>query len=134
VTVYDKIGQSYRRTRRADPRIADAIFAALGDASSVVNVGAGAGSYEPPQTLLAVEPSGVMIEQRPVATAPVVQATAEALPLRDESVDAALPPTPREHWPGQCAAGEESGALHAESSSGHAPRRSRTGLASPSSK
>jgi SAM-dependent methyltransferase len=98
VTVYDTIGRSYRRTRRADPRIAAAISAALGDASSVVNVGAGAGSYEPPQTLLAVEPSGVMIEQRPADAAPVVQAVAEALPLRDKSVDAALAVLTVHHW------------------------------------
>lgn len=98
MTVYDEIGRSYRRTRRPDPRIASAVFAALGDATSVVNVGAGAGSYEPPQTVLAVEPSGVMIEQRPAATAAVVQAVAEALPLRDKSVDAVLAVFTVHHW------------------------------------
>jgi SAM-dependent methyltransferase len=95
---YDDIGRTYRLTRRPDPRIASAIFAALGDASSVVNIGAGAGSYEPEETVLAVEPSQVMIEQRPVGAAPVVQAVAEALPLRDNSVDAALAVLTVHHW------------------------------------
>lgn len=98
MTVYDEIGRSYQRTRQADPRIAAAIFTALGDATSVVNIGAGAGSYEPPQTVLAVEPSGVMIGQRPTAAAPAVQSVAEALPLRDESVDAALAVLTVHHW------------------------------------
>jgi hypothetical protein len=73
VVTYDAIGRTYRQTRRPDPRIAVAILDALGDAASVVNVGAGAGSYEPAQTLVAVEPSRVMIEQRPAGSAPVVQ-------------------------------------------------------------
>ena len=72
MALYDEIGRSYRRTRQPDPRIAAAIFAALGEVDSVVNVGAGAGAYEPPQTVLAVEPSRVMIDQRPDGAAPVV--------------------------------------------------------------
>lgn len=95
---YDVIGATYAKTRRPDPRIAAAIQAALGDATSVVNVGAGAGSYEPPNTVVAVEPSEVMIAQRCGGGAPVVRAVAEALPLRDKSVDAALAVLTVHHW------------------------------------
>src|SRR3954447_26729497 len=72
--IYDQIGRTYASTRRPDPRIEAAIRSALGDAGSVVNVGAGTGSYEPPQTVLAVEPSSAMIAQRPEGAAPAVQA------------------------------------------------------------
>ena len=95
---YDTIGQTYSQTRRPDPRIRDAIWAALGDAKSVVNVGAGTGSYEPPQTLLAVEPSVVMIAQRPPELAPAAVSTAERIPLPDKSVDAALAALTIHHW------------------------------------
>src|SRR5436853_2428883 len=89
--LYDAIGGSYIATRRTDPRIAQAIWAGLGDASSVLNVGAGAGAYEPPdREVLAVEPSSVMIAQRPANAAPVVRAVAEALPLADDRVDAVM--------------------------------------------
>jgi SAM-dependent methyltransferase len=98
VTRYDTIGRGYTAHRRADPRIAGAIHRALGDASSVVNVGAGAGAYEPPQTTLAIEPSQVMIEQRPAASAPALQAYAEALPLTDDVADAALAVLTVHHW------------------------------------
>lgn len=98
MAMYDAIGRTYRSTRRADPRIAAAIFHALGDVASVVNVGAGAGSYEPAQTVVAVEPSRVMIDQRPAGSAPVVQAVAESLPLADKSVDAALAVLTVHHW------------------------------------
>jgi hypothetical protein len=65
MVLYDTIGQQYATLRRADPRIASAIESALGNASSVVNVGAGTGSYEPRnRTVIAVEPSEVMIRQR----------------------------------------------------------------------
>jgi SAM-dependent methyltransferase len=97
--VYDDIGRGYRVTRASDPRIARAIRAALGDARSVANVGAGSGSYEPAGLrLLAVEPSWEMIGQRAPGAAPVVQARAEALPLRDASVDAALAVLTVHHW------------------------------------
>jgi SAM-dependent methyltransferase len=96
--VYDAIGRSYAATRRADPRIQAAIWAALGDAETVVNVGAGAGSYEPPGTVLAVEPSAAMISQRPEGSAPAVQAGAEAIPLADASCDAALAVLTLHHW------------------------------------
>jgi SAM-dependent methyltransferase len=98
MALYDAIGRSYRRTRQADPRIAAAIHAALGEVDSVVDVGAGAGAYEPPQTALAVEPSRVMIEQRPAGAAPAVEAVAEALPLADDAVDAALAVLTVHHW------------------------------------
>ena len=97
--VYDAIGTTYARTRQPDPRIRNAIWAALGEAKSVVNVGAGAGSYEPPQTLLAVEPSMVMIAQRPPHLAPAAVTTAERIPLPDKSVDAALCSLTIHHWP-----------------------------------
>jgi SAM-dependent methyltransferase len=96
--VYDTIGQTYSQTRRPDPRIRDAIWAALGNAKSVVNVGAGTGSYEPPQTLLAVEPSMVMIAQRSPELAPAAVTTAARIPLPDKSVDAALASLTIHHW------------------------------------
>jgi SAM-dependent methyltransferase len=97
---YDRIGIGYRQVRRPDPRIADRIEAVLGDARSVVNVGAGSGSYEPTdREVTAVEPSRVMIEQRPVGAAPAVQANAEALPFEDGSFDAAMALVTVHHWP-----------------------------------
>jgi SAM-dependent methyltransferase len=97
--VYDAIGRSYAVTRRPDARIARAIREALGDARAVVNVGAGAGSYEPADLgVVAVEPSLEMIRQRPRGAAPVVQAVAERLPLADASVDAALAVLTVHHW------------------------------------
>ena len=98
MTVYDRIGHSYRTTRRPDPRIAAQVTAALAGMTSVVNVGAGAGSYEPAETIVAVEPSSVMIAQRPEGAATCVRATAEALPLSDGSVDAALAVLTIHHW------------------------------------
>jgi SAM-dependent methyltransferase len=85
--------------RREDPRIAARIRAALGDARTVVNVGAGAGSYEPADLeVVAVEPSETMIAQRPEGAAPVVRAFAEALPFEDASFDAALGVLTDHHW------------------------------------
>jgi SAM-dependent methyltransferase len=96
---YDTIGCGYGDVRRPDPRIASAIWSALADASSVVNVGAGAGSYEPhDRRVIAVEPSALMIAQRPPDAAPAVQAVAEALPLGDEAVDAAMAVLTVQHW------------------------------------
>jgi SAM-dependent methyltransferase len=100
MALYDSIGRSYAGFRRPDPRIAAAIDAALGDATSVVNVGAGAGSYEPlHRTVLAVEPSEVMIRQRPAQAAPCRQGSAEALPVETASVDAAMAVLSVHHWP-----------------------------------
>ena len=97
--VYDEIGRSYTVTRRPDPRSAHAIDAALGAARSVVNVGAGAGSYEPSHLrVTAVEPSPAMIRQRAPGAAPVVQAVAEHLPFADASFDAALAVLTLHHW------------------------------------
>jgi SAM-dependent methyltransferase len=98
VTVYDRIGLGYRTTRKPDPRIAAQVAAALSGMASVVNVGAGAGSYEPAETVMAVEPSSIMIGQRPAGAAPCVRGLAEALPLRDGSVDAALAVLTVHHW------------------------------------
>jgi SAM-dependent methyltransferase len=96
---YDTIGQTYIATRQADPRIAARIRAALGNVASVVNVGAGAGSYEPTDcAVVAVEPSRTMIGQRAREAAPVVQAIAELLPFPDNTFDAALAVLTVHHW------------------------------------
>ena len=96
---YDDIGHVYARHRAADPRIMEQIERALGSAQTVVNIGAGAGSYEPPERrVVAVEPSNVMLAQRRVGAAPVVQAVAEALPFPDGCFDAALATFTVHHW------------------------------------
>ncbi len=101
-TLYDNIGRTYSGRRQSDPRIATAIEHALGDCVSVLNVGAGAGSYEPSsRTVFAVEPSRMMIAQRPPGSAPVVQACAEALPFRGGSFDAVLGVLTVHHWKDQ---------------------------------
>jgi riboflavin synthase alpha subunit len=96
---YDQIGRDYVATRRPDPRIASALRDALGSATSVVNIGAGSGAYEPVDLdVIAVEPSQVMIDQRPVGAARAIVASAEELPLGDKSVDAALAVLTVHHW------------------------------------
>jgi SAM-dependent methyltransferase len=96
---YDQIGHHYATGRRTDPRIADRIWAALGDAHTVLNVGAGTGSYEPPdRDVTAVEPSAVMRAQRPAGAAHCVAGTAEALPFADNSFDAAMAVLSDHHW------------------------------------
>jgi SAM-dependent methyltransferase len=88
---YGRIGHSYSRFRQPDPRIAARIVAALGDAGTVLNVGAGAGSYEPTdRKVTAVEPSAAMRAQRPAHLSPAIDATAEHLPFADDSFDAAM--------------------------------------------
>jgi SAM-dependent methyltransferase len=98
-TSYDTIGRTYSATRRTDPRVAARIRAALGDVKTVVNVGAGTGSYEPTDcAVVAVEPSRTMLAQRRAGAAPAVQAVAEALPFRDDTFDAALAVLTVHHW------------------------------------
>jgi SAM-dependent methyltransferase len=97
--LYDTIGVDYSNLRRPDPRIAKAIHAHLEGAASVLNVGAGAGSYEPTHLrVIAVEPSAEMIRQRPQDSAIVVQATAEDLPFDDQSFDASMAILTVHHW------------------------------------
>jgi len=96
---YDAIGAGYGRRRRDDPDLARRIDEALGDARTVVNVGAGTGCYEPrDRHVIAVEPSDVMVDQRPNALAPAISAYADALPLRDGAVDAAMAVLTVHHW------------------------------------
>jgi SAM-dependent methyltransferase len=98
-TPYDQLGIGYAKIRQADPQIAARIDAALGDAGTVLNIGAGTGSYEPStREVTAVEPSSRMIAQRPVGAAPVVQAHAEQLPFADKSFDAAMAVLTVHHW------------------------------------
>jgi riboflavin synthase alpha subunit len=96
---YEEVGRRYVATRHPDPRIAAALRDALGDASSIVNIGAGSGAYEPANLdVTAVEPSQVMIDQRPAGAPPAILGSAEALPLDDKSVDAALAVLTVHHW------------------------------------
>lgn len=96
---YDRMGLNYSKIRRADPRFEAAVLAALGDARSVLNVGAGAGSYEPrDREVIAVEPSPVMIAQRPPGAAAAIRAVVEDLPLEDASVDATMGVFTMQHW------------------------------------
>jgi SAM-dependent methyltransferase len=96
---YNRMGVNYSDFRRPDPRIEAVIRGALGDARSVVNVGAGTGSYEPAdREVIAVEPSPVMIAQRPAGAAPALEGAAEALPLANKSVDAAMGVLTIHHW------------------------------------
>src|SRR2546430_5760616 len=98
--LYDTIGATYAVTRRTEPRIAAQVWAALGDAETVLNVGAGTGSYEPAdRDVTAVEPSAVMRAQRPAGAAPCVAAAAESLPFEDPSFDAAMAFSTVHHWP-----------------------------------
>ena len=93
------IGAEYAATRREDPRIAALIHAALGEARTVVNVGAGAGSYEPrDRHVIAVEPSKVMIAQRDPGLVPAIMGRAYPLPLEDRSMDAAMAVLTIHHW------------------------------------
>ena len=96
---YDTIGRAYAKHRGTDPRLAAAIWTAIGDANTVVNVGAGTGSYEPPDCrVVGVEPSSIMVAQRPAGSAPAVQASAEALPFRNAAFDAAMAILTMQHW------------------------------------
>lgn len=97
--LYDAIGSDYPATRRTEPRIAARVWEALGDAQTVLNVGAGTGSYEPTdRDVTAVEPSAVMRALRPAGAAPCVAAGAESLPFEDQSFDAAMAFSTVHHW------------------------------------
>jgi len=99
VQAYDRIGRGYGKRRRSDPRIAELIQGALKGAASVLNVGAGAGSYEPWQTkLVAVEPSWEMIRQRPDGASPAVRALAQELPFSDKSFEVSMAILTVHHW------------------------------------
>jgi SAM-dependent methyltransferase len=96
---YERHGRTYARNRQPDPRIEARIHAALGDARTVLNVGAGSGSYEPSDRwVLAVEPSATMRAQRPLGSAPAIDARAEALPFDDDTFDAAMACVTIHHW------------------------------------
>ena len=93
------VGRGYGAVRRADPRILQRVAKAVGGAPSVVNIGAGTGAYEPPnRRVVAVEPSDMMIAQRRAGAAPVVKATAEALPFKDGGYAAAMAILTIHHW------------------------------------
>lgn len=96
---YEQHGTAYAQHRRADPRIAARVHAALGDARTILNVGAGAGSYEPQDRyVLAVEPSATMRAQRPPGAAPSLAGRAEGLPFDDDAFDAAMAMITIHHW------------------------------------
>jgi ubiquinone/menaquinone biosynthesis C-methylase UbiE len=96
---YERIGRGYSNVRRPDERIARIVSGALGDAASVVNVGAGTGSYEPiDRSVVAIEPSTEMRSQRPSGAAPCLAGSAEQIPLRDGEVDAAMAIYTDFHW------------------------------------
>ena len=103
---YDEIGCDYATTRREDPRLRDRVLSALGDSRTVVNVGAGTGSYEPrDRYVIAVEPSDVMAAQRPAELVPALRGSAAPLMLRDNCVDAAMAILTVHHWDDQLEAG-----------------------------
>jgi SAM-dependent methyltransferase len=97
--VYDTIGQGYLAHRRAEPRWEAVIFEHIGDADLIVNVGAGTGSYEPPgRSVVAVDPSTVMISQRARGSGPAVRASGAALPLPSACADVAMAILTVHHW------------------------------------
>jgi len=103
-STYDCIGSGYSHTRTADPRLARLIAIELRGARTVVNVGAGTGSYEPiDRFVVGVEPSTVMLQQRPLTSAPAVRAIAERLPFGDKTFDAAMAVLTVHHWSDQTA-------------------------------
>jgi SAM-dependent methyltransferase len=106
--LYDSIGKTYSATRTTEPRIAAHIWAALGEARTVLNVGAGTGNYEPPDRhVIALEPSAVMVAQRPSGRAPAVRGVVERLPFAPKSFDAAMAVLSDHHWSDRVAAAQE---------------------------
>jgi|SRR5271166_3342042 len=98
--LYDTIGGGYSATRQTDPQIAAILWGQLGGADRVLNVGAGAGSYErTDRRVVAVEPSVTMRAQRPAGAAPCVAGVAEALPFPDGSFDVAMSVLSDWYWP-----------------------------------
>lgn len=98
--LYDTIGHRYAALRQPDPRIQQAIRLGLGDAQHILNVGAGAGSYEPQDCrVVTVEPSVSMIRQRAADAALLVRASAMDLPFLDQAFDASLAILTIHHWP-----------------------------------
>jgi SAM-dependent methyltransferase len=98
--LYDQIGDGYAGLRRADPRIAARLVAALGPPAPLLNLGAGTGNYEPEDRwVVAVEPSVEMIRQRRSGAAPAVQAAAQSLPFADGAFEAGLAVLTVHHWP-----------------------------------
>ena len=96
---YELEGVDYSRQRRTDPSIAKLVHRSLGEARSVLNVGAGAGSYEPSHLdVTAVEPSAAMRSQRPTHRPPAIDAVAEDLPFPDDSFDAAMAMVTVHQW------------------------------------
>ncbi len=105
--VYDEIGRGYTSTRRPDPRWHERIHAEVGP-GSLLNVGAGAGSYEPSaRRVVALEPSETMIRQRPPGAAPVVRGVAGSLPFADGAFDVAMAVLTIHHWADAAAGLEE---------------------------
>jgi SAM-dependent methyltransferase len=99
IAAYDQLGKGYMARRRPDPRLEAAIHGALGDARSVINVGAGAGAYEPhDRAVLALEPSETMIRQRPAGAALCVQGVAEEIPAAAGAFDCAMAVLTLHHW------------------------------------
>ncbi|MEL6981774.1 MAG: class I SAM-dependent methyltransferase [Actinomycetota bacterium] len=106
---YESIGAGYATSRQADPRIAQQLLDAIGDAETVLNVGAGSGNYEPEdRRTLAVEPSPTMLAQR-AGTVPVVRAVAEHLPVASDSFDVATAIFTVHHWTDRAAGLQELG-------------------------
>lgn len=96
---YDVIGRSYSTRRQPDARLAARLDALIGCDTTVLNVGAGTGSYEPARSgVVAVEPSPVMLSQRPPSAAPAVRAVAEALPFQDQAFNVVLAILTVHHW------------------------------------
>jgi SAM-dependent methyltransferase len=99
LSIYEQIGRGYAGIRRPDPRINARIRPGLGSKGPVINVGAGAGSYEPTDLpVVAVEPAAVMIHQRPPGAAPAVRAVAESLPFADRTFAAGMAVLTLHHW------------------------------------